>query len=142
VVDAGVFTGGGVSLAMNGNLYLIGRLDDDDATDEVACVIEYDRVSKANHAALGIEWGWNLSASLAGGLQVHGVQPFVRLPDAVDAPGAWAGEHEIEKYETKKGVQTPIIEQRIEAEWRSNFEICHGHLTRHDERSLAGEQSH
>jgi transcriptional regulator GlxA family with amidase domain len=36
IVDAGVVTSGGVSLAIDGTLYLIGRLYGDDARDEVA----------------------------------------------------------------------------------------------------------
>jgi transcriptional regulator GlxA family with amidase domain len=54
VVDAGVVTSGGVSLAIDGTLYLIGRLYGEDARDEVARVIEYDRAWDANRAALGI----------------------------------------------------------------------------------------
>jgi transcriptional regulator GlxA family with amidase domain len=53
IVDAGVVTGGGVSLAIDATLYLIGRLYGDDARDEVARVIEYDRAFAANKAALG-----------------------------------------------------------------------------------------
>jgi transcriptional regulator GlxA family with amidase domain len=54
VVDAGVVTGGGVSLAIDTTLYLIGRLYGEDARDEVARVIEYDRAWRANCAALGL----------------------------------------------------------------------------------------
>jgi transcriptional regulator GlxA family with amidase domain len=54
VVDAGVVTAGGVSLAIDGTLYLIGRLYGEDARDEVARAIEYDRAWHANRAALGI----------------------------------------------------------------------------------------
>ena len=57
VVDAGVVTGGGVALAIDATLYLIGRLYGDDARNEVARVIEYDRAWEANRAALGIERG-------------------------------------------------------------------------------------
>lgn len=57
VVDAGVVTGGGVSLAIDATLYLIGRLYGEDARDEVARVIEYDRAFAANRAALGIAVG-------------------------------------------------------------------------------------
>lgn len=53
VVDAGVVTGGGVSLAIDTTLYLLGRIYGKDAADEVARVIEYDRAYAANHAALG-----------------------------------------------------------------------------------------
>lgn len=54
VVDAGVVTGGGVSLAIDTTLYLIGRLYGRDARDEVARVIEYDRAWETNQQALGI----------------------------------------------------------------------------------------
>jgi transcriptional regulator GlxA family with amidase domain len=54
VVDAGVVTSGGVTLAIDGTLYLIGRLYRDDAREEVAQIIEYDRAWAANRAALGI----------------------------------------------------------------------------------------
>jgi transcriptional regulator GlxA family with amidase domain len=57
VVDESVVTGGGVALAIDATLYLIGRLRGDDARGEVARVIEYDRAWKANRAALGIEQG-------------------------------------------------------------------------------------
>jgi transcriptional regulator GlxA family with amidase domain len=57
VVDAGVVTSGGVSLAIDGTLYLIGRLYGEAARDEVARVIEYDRAWQANRAALGIVGG-------------------------------------------------------------------------------------
>jgi len=54
VVDQGVVTSGGVSLAIDGTLYLIGRIYGEDARDEVARVIEYDRAFEANRRALGI----------------------------------------------------------------------------------------
>lgn len=54
VVDAGIVTGGGVSLAIDATLYLIGRLYGQEAQDEVARVIEYDRAWAANQQALGI----------------------------------------------------------------------------------------
>ncbi len=54
VVDAGVVTGGGVSLAIDATLYLIGRLYGPAAMHEVARVIEYDRALDANRRALGI----------------------------------------------------------------------------------------
>jgi transcriptional regulator GlxA family with amidase domain len=54
VVDAGVVTGGGVSLAIDTTLYLLGRFYGEAARDEVAAVIEYDRAWAANRAALGI----------------------------------------------------------------------------------------
>lgn len=53
VVDAGVVTGGGVSLAIDTTLYLLGRLYGPDAMAEIARVIEYDRAYAANGAALG-----------------------------------------------------------------------------------------
>jgi transcriptional regulator GlxA family with amidase domain len=53
VVDCGVVTGGGVSLAIDATLYLIGSFYGELARDEVARVIEYDRAYAANHAALG-----------------------------------------------------------------------------------------
>ena len=52
--DGGVVTSGGVSLAIDGTLYLIGRLYGAKARDEVARVIEYDRAFEANRRALGI----------------------------------------------------------------------------------------
>jgi len=55
VVDAGVVTGGGVSLAIDTTLYLIGRLYGQAAQDEVARMIEYDRAWEANRQALGVE---------------------------------------------------------------------------------------
>jgi transcriptional regulator GlxA family with amidase domain len=53
VVDCGVVTGGGVSLAIDATLYLLGRLYGTAAADEVARAIEYDRAYEANRAALG-----------------------------------------------------------------------------------------
>jgi len=53
VVDAGVVTGGGVSLAIDATLYLIGRFYGEEARDDVARSIEYDRAFAANKAALG-----------------------------------------------------------------------------------------
>jgi transcriptional regulator GlxA family with amidase domain len=53
VVDCGVVTGGGVSLAIDATLYLLGRLYGGEAADEVARAIEYDRAYAANRAALG-----------------------------------------------------------------------------------------
>jgi transcriptional regulator GlxA family with amidase domain len=53
VVDAGVVTGGGVTLAIDATLYLVGRLYGEDARDDVARSIEYDRAFAANKAALG-----------------------------------------------------------------------------------------
>jgi transcriptional regulator GlxA family with amidase domain len=54
VEDQGVVTSGGVSLAIDGTLYLIGRLYGAEARDEVAKVIEYDRAFEANRKAMGI----------------------------------------------------------------------------------------
>ena len=57
VVDDGVVTGGGVSLAIDATLYLLGRLYGEDAAEEVAAVMEYDRAYAANRAALGVVRG-------------------------------------------------------------------------------------
>jgi transcriptional regulator GlxA family with amidase domain len=57
VVDAGVVTGGGVSLAIDATLYLLGRIYGVDAAEDVARVIEYDRAFEANRAALGVVQG-------------------------------------------------------------------------------------
>lgn len=54
VVDAGVVTGGGVSLAIDTTLYLLGRIYGEDAAAEVARIMEYSRAYEANRAALGI----------------------------------------------------------------------------------------
>lgn len=54
IVDDVVVTGGGVSLAIDTTLYLIGKLYGTDARDEVARLIEYDRAFKANADALGV----------------------------------------------------------------------------------------
>jgi len=54
VVDAGVVTGGGVSLAIDTTLFLLGRLYGQEAREAIARVIEYDRAYAANEAALGI----------------------------------------------------------------------------------------
>jgi transcriptional regulator GlxA family with amidase domain len=53
VIDAGVITGGGVCLAIDATLYLVGRLYGDAARDDIARAIEYDRAFAANKAALG-----------------------------------------------------------------------------------------
>lgn len=53
VVDSGIVTGGGVSLAIDTTLYLIGKFYGNDARDEVARLIEYDRAYAANCAVLG-----------------------------------------------------------------------------------------
>jgi transcriptional regulator GlxA family with amidase domain len=53
VEDRGIVTSGGVSLAIDGTLYLIGRLYGEDVREEIARLIEYDRAYAANRAALG-----------------------------------------------------------------------------------------
>lgn len=50
---SGPFTAGGVSLAIDGTLHLIGRLYGEAAQQDVARVIEYDRAFAANRMALG-----------------------------------------------------------------------------------------
>jgi transcriptional regulator GlxA family with amidase domain len=57
VVDDGIVTGGGVSLAIDTTLYLIGRLYGAAALQAVATLIEYDRAFAANRDALGIVAG-------------------------------------------------------------------------------------
>jgi transcriptional regulator GlxA family with amidase domain len=57
VVDAGVVTGGGVSLAIDTTLYLLGRLYGLDAAEDVARVMEYDRAYAVNREALGVTIG-------------------------------------------------------------------------------------
>ncbi|HKM62663.1 MAG TPA: DJ-1/PfpI family protein [Acidisphaera sp.] len=52
VVDDSTVTGGGVSLAIDTTLYLIGRLYGGAARNDVAALIEYDRASAANRSAL------------------------------------------------------------------------------------------
>ena len=54
VVDDGVVTGGGVSLAIDTTLYLLGRIYGEAAAAEVAQILEYDRGWAANTAALGV----------------------------------------------------------------------------------------
>jgi transcriptional regulator GlxA family with amidase domain len=54
VVDDTVVTGGGVSLAIDTTLYLLGRIYGEDAAAEVARIIEYDRALAANRIALGV----------------------------------------------------------------------------------------
>ncbi|MDP4022088.1 DJ-1/PfpI family protein [Methylobacterium sp. NEAU 140] len=54
VVDDGVVTGGGVALAIDATLYLIGRFYGAESRDAVARLIEYDRALRANAEALGI----------------------------------------------------------------------------------------
>ena len=47
-------TGGGVSLAIDATLYLLGRIYGEDAAAEVARLMEYDRAYEANRQALGL----------------------------------------------------------------------------------------
>lgn len=54
IVDDAVVTGGGVSLAIDTTLYLIGKLYGQDACKDVAKLIEYDRALAANEEALGV----------------------------------------------------------------------------------------
>ena len=54
IVDDVVVTGGGVSLAIDTTLYLIGKIYGRDACEDVARLIEYDRALTANENALGI----------------------------------------------------------------------------------------
>jgi len=54
VVDDVVVTSGGVSLAIDGTLYLLERLYGPEAVADVARVIEYDRALAANRAGLGV----------------------------------------------------------------------------------------
>lgn len=54
IVDDTVVTGGGVSLAIDTTLYLIGKLYGRDACYDVARLIEYDRALVANAEALGV----------------------------------------------------------------------------------------
>ena len=54
IVDAGVVTGGGVCLAIDTTLYLLGRLYGEAVAAEVAGIIEYGPAYAANHAALGV----------------------------------------------------------------------------------------
>lgn len=53
IVEDVVVTGGGVSLAIDATLYLIGKLYGSEARDEVARLIEYDRAYAANRDGLG-----------------------------------------------------------------------------------------
>lgn len=55
VVDSGVVTGGGVSLAIDTTLYLLQRIYGRDVADTIARVIEYDRAWNANQQALGFQ---------------------------------------------------------------------------------------
>lgn len=51
VVDDGIVTGGGVSLAIDAMLYLLERAYGAEAVNEVARIIEYDRARAANASA-------------------------------------------------------------------------------------------
>ena len=51
--DHGTVTSGGVSLAIDGTLYIIGKLYGNVAREQVARIIEYDRAFAANRDALG-----------------------------------------------------------------------------------------
>jgi len=53
VDDNGTVTSGGVSLAIDGTLYVLGKLYGEDVRDEIASIIEYDRAFAANRDALG-----------------------------------------------------------------------------------------
>lgn len=53
IEDGAVVTGGGVSLAIDATLYLIGKIYGEASREDVARVIEYDRAYKANKKALG-----------------------------------------------------------------------------------------
>ena len=53
VEDRGIVTSGGVSLAIDSMLYLIGRVYGEAVRDEIARLIEYDRAFQANRDALG-----------------------------------------------------------------------------------------
>ena len=57
VVDDVVVTGGGVSLAIDTTLYLLGRLYGEPAAAEIAQIVEYDRAWAANRTALGVVGG-------------------------------------------------------------------------------------
>lgn len=52
VDDGGTVTSGGVSLAIDGMLYIIGKIYGETARDDVARIIEYDRAFAANRDAL------------------------------------------------------------------------------------------
>jgi transcriptional regulator GlxA family with amidase domain len=53
VDDHGTVTSGGVSLAIDGTLYILGKLYGAAARDEIARIMEYDRAFVANRGALG-----------------------------------------------------------------------------------------
>jgi transcriptional regulator GlxA family with amidase domain len=52
VDDNGTITSGGVSLAIDGTLYILGKLYGEVIRDEIASIIEYDRAFAANRKAL------------------------------------------------------------------------------------------
>jgi transcriptional regulator GlxA family with amidase domain len=53
VDDGGIVTSGGVSLSIDGTLYVLGRLYGSEIRDRIASLIEYDRAYAANRDALG-----------------------------------------------------------------------------------------
>lgn len=53
VDDGGTVTSGGVSLAIDGTLYILGLLYGEEVRDEIASILEYDRAFAANRSALG-----------------------------------------------------------------------------------------
>jgi transcriptional regulator GlxA family with amidase domain len=53
VDDGGIVTSGGVSLAIDGTLYVLGRIYGDVIRDQIASIIEYDRAYAANRGSLG-----------------------------------------------------------------------------------------
>lgn len=53
IEDGAIITGGGVSLAIDATLYLIGKIYGEASRDDVARLIEYDRAYEANKKALG-----------------------------------------------------------------------------------------
>ncbi len=57
VVDDGVVTSGGASLAIDATLYLLSRVFGHDAAAEVAAAIEYERAYAANQRAPGMVSG-------------------------------------------------------------------------------------
>ena len=59
IVDGGVVTSGGVSLAIDGTLYLIGRLYGDDARDEVARIIELNTIARGAPTAPPLVSWWS-----------------------------------------------------------------------------------
>ena len=64
VADDVVVTGGGVSLAIDATLYLVGKLYGEGLRDDVARLIEYDRAFEANRTGLGHVMGGSKAAAL------------------------------------------------------------------------------